>query len=257
VTCWGDNKYGQLGIGSTDTVAHGFPLTTNQTFVSVSVGSYHSCGVFDSNAPVVYCWGFNGTGQLAIDSTGTVYPTLHVVSAGYHLVAAGGAHTCAVDANFAVHCAGDNFYGELGAGNYNTPVYLLIPTVPSQQADSLYSGYAHSCSLRSNVATCWGFDSAGALGIGQMNDSVATPTAVAGGLKFASLGLSPAGYHTCGITTSGAAYCWGYGFYGQIGNGTTSNQSTPTPVIGTPAAPGLSPSRIVARPPTARRPARK
>lgn len=36
--------------------------------------------------------------------------------------------------------------------------------------------------------------------------------------------------HTCGVTTSGAAYCWGYNGYGQLGTGDKTNRVTPAPV---------------------------
>ena len=42
--------------------------------------------------------------------------------------------------------------------------------------------------------------------------------------------MSAGGEHTCGITTSGAAYCWGYGKYGSLGNGLTDGQTTPVAV---------------------------
>src|SRR5204863_1132362 len=38
--------------------------------------------------------------------------------------------------------------------------------------------------------------------------------------------------YTCGIRSSGAAYCWGLNTYGQLGNGTTTNSATPMPVSG-------------------------
>jgi len=44
--------------------------------------------------------------------------------------------------------------------------------------------------------------------------------------------LSAGGSHTCGITTSGAAYCWGYGSYGALGTGTTASASAPVAVSG-------------------------
>jgi alpha-tubulin suppressor-like RCC1 family protein len=37
---------------------------------------------------------------------------------------------------------------------------------------------------------------------------------------------------TCGITRSGAAYCWGFNVYGQLGDGTTTLSASPRPVSG-------------------------
>jgi len=38
--------------------------------------------------------------------------------------------------------------------------------------------------------------------------------------------------HTCGLTTSGAAYCWGGNFVGQLGNGDTISRLEPEVVLG-------------------------
>ncbi len=58
----------------------------------------------------------------------------------------------------------------------------------------------------------------------------ATPVAVAGGLTFAAVS-SGQGY-ACGVTTTGAAYCWGNNGNGQLGDGTTTNRTTPVAVAG-------------------------
>src|SRR5438552_18535504 len=44
--------------------------------------------------------------------------------------------------------------------------------------------------------------------------------------------VSPGDAHTCGITTDGTSYCWGDNSDGQLGDGTTSDRSTPAAVPG-------------------------
>lgn len=44
--------------------------------------------------------------------------------------------------------------------------------------------------------------------------------------------LSSGEYHTCGVTTTGKAYCWGSAEYGQIGNGSSRSSSVPVSVSG-------------------------
>lgn len=44
--------------------------------------------------------------------------------------------------------------------------------------------------------------------------------------------LAAGGYHTCALTTAGGANCWGYDEYGQLGDGTTTHNSTPVAVVG-------------------------
>src|SRR5437773_11781124 len=39
-------------------------------------------------------------------------------------------------------------------------------------------------------------------------------------------------WHTCGLTTDGAAYCWGRGASGQLGNGSTTDSPNPVAVSG-------------------------
>jgi len=57
------------------------------------------------------------------------------------------------------------------------------------------------------------------------------PVAVpVGELKFAR--LSVAWPHICGVTTTGALYCWGANGEGQLGNGTNEDSEHPTLVRG-------------------------
>jgi alpha-tubulin suppressor-like RCC1 family protein len=83
---------------------------------------------------------------------------------------------------------------------------------------------------------CWGVNFSGELGNGGTANSdrpvLVSSTAAfvrvyAGGNATPSYGY---GGYTCGVTASGGAYCWGYNAFGQLGDGTTTDHSTPMPV---------------------------
>jgi len=90
-------------------------------------------------------------------------------------------------------------------GNGSPPV----GTLPRTYALVSSGGY-HTCGLTlDGVAYCWGDNTAWQLGTGGDKSTRGTPTPVAGGLHFASLGAG--GFQTCALTAAGAAYCWGGG----------------------------------------------
>ncbi len=97
---------------------------------------------------------------------------------------------------------------------------------------SLSAGGSHVCGVTTTgAAYCWGRGSVGQLGNGLVNTSSSRPVAVLGGLTFASISAGGS-EHTCGVTTTGAAYCWGSNAFGQFGNGTTTGSATPVLVSG-------------------------
>jgi Regulator of chromosome condensation (RCC1) repeat len=90
------------------------------------------------------------------------------------------------------------------------------------------SGNGHACGL-TGAAYCWGANETGQPGTGTYGySSSPIPIPVAGGLTFTAVavGSNEPGYaglaHTCGVTTAGAAYCWGLNGNGQLGVGTTT-----------------------------------
>src|SRR5439155_1571316 len=105
------------------------------------------------------------------------------------------------------------------------------------------AGGVHTCGVTtSDGAFCWGSNSSGQLGgsaaseceisyyYGSGVPCSTTAVPVAGGFAFAA--VSAGRSHTCGLTTGGAAYCWGDNVQGQLGDGSTISSRNPVAVAG-------------------------
>jgi alpha-tubulin suppressor-like RCC1 family protein len=91
------------------------------------------------------------------------------------------------------------------------------------------SGDSHSCGLTAtNEAYCWGDNSTGQLGNGTSGVPSNVPVAVSTTIKFSSVVAGR--IHTCGLSVTGDAYCWGSNFVGALGNGSGIDSLTPTAV---------------------------
>ena len=239
MSCWGYGNYGQLGNGGTSdktTPTLTSSLGTGRTAVALSSGTFHTCAILDNGA--VSCWGFGGYGQLGNGGTSDkTTPTLtSSLGTGRTAVAlsSGEYHTCAILDNGAVSCWGYPQYGQLGNGGTS---YKSTPTLTSslgtgRTAVALSSGGYHTCAILDNGSvSCWGRGVYGQLGNGATSD-VTTPTLTSSlGTGRTAVALSSGasgGHHTCAILDNGAVSCWGSGSYGQLGNGATSDKTTPT-----------------------------
>ena len=231
--CWGDNDDGQLGDGTRTQRLSPTAVAGGLTFKSLSVGTVHVCGVATSGT--AYCWGFSANGAFGDGTTGLhLTPTVAAPGMTFENIVAGQDFTCALTAEGAAYCWGRGASGELGNGmgtSSATPVLVS----GGLTFRSLVAGGLAACGLtNAGKAYCWGDDFFGALGDGSgaTIDGVTrrvAPVAVAGGLTFQSLS---AGYQTiCGVTETGAGYCWGYNF-GNVGDGTLEHRPRPTAVVG-------------------------
>jgi alpha-tubulin suppressor-like RCC1 family protein len=128
--CWGSGGSGQLGNGtlSSSTVPVSVtPLNvagTNFRPLSVELGTYTSCGIFEGDRPG--CWGLNDRGQLGNGSTGgnaTAPGPLSNVTGALE-IEVGIIHGCVRTASD-VLCWGDNPDGQIGDGTMNR---ALVPT---------------------------------------------------------------------------------------------------------------------------------
>ena len=151
-------------------------------------------------------------------------------------VSAGTEHACGLTTSHVAVCWGWN--GDDDRLGIPDSELMVSGPVAAQGVPPLVSvtvGGGHSCGLTSGgVGYCWGLNENGQLGTGHTNVSQQhLPTAVAGGLTFSSLVAGPSS--TCGLTTAGAAYCWGLDEFGQNGHGgdgSPAEDSVPVAVSG-------------------------
>src|SRR5690606_5115063 len=137
-------------------------------------------------------------------------------------------HTCAAMTYGGLRCWGSNVQKQLGT---TATSYESLPVeVPLGQGiiKQVSARSFSTCAINSSdIAYCWGFNEYGQIGTGTSGGSVASPTQVSGLPNVQD--ISAAGKHTCALTTTGAVYCWGDNFFGQLGDG--SRTSRPTPAL--------------------------
>ena len=226
--CWGNNQLGSLGDGTTTGRNTPTLVQGGHTFAMVSVGG-HTCGATPGGN--AYCWGNNFWGNLGNGSTGGSSTTPVLVQAGvsFAQVSAGLIHSCGIDTSGLAYCWGNNQFGKLGNGNPGVASATPVLVQGGLTFTSISAGTDQTCSVTTGgAAYCWGANNNGQLGDGNGGTDRATPVLVQGGHAFAmvSAGID----HSCGVTTAGAAYCWGSNFQGALGDGNAEIGSD-TPVL--------------------------
>lgn len=198
--CWGDNQYGQLGLGDNsdtkrqigdgtdemDDKLKSVELGSGKTALSVGAGDRHTCALLNDNT--VKCWGNNSFGQLgqgnkdAIgDKAEQMGDQLNAVDLGDNFTVSelyvGGFHNCAVSTDKKVKCWGRNRFGQLGYEDTNDRgdeegemgnalVTLSFPEGYELAANSLSLGQNYTCAIFTNKAVkCWGLSDRGQLGL--------------------------------------------------------------------------------------------
>src|SRR5690606_29549491 len=221
--CWGNNTFGELGVGNNTPRSAPTAVSTGQTFGSIAAqsiaGSNHTCGIASGGA--LFCWGDNSTGQYGRGNTTTANTPQASggASTQYVAVAAGDKFTCGVRTSAAAFCWGLNGSGQLGDSTTNqrlSPVAVKGGLSFSQVATS----QIHSCGLTTGgLVYCWGDNTQGRLGQdpGSVTASL-TPSQVPG--LTGVVQLVAGGGHTCALTGGNQIFCWGLNDFGQLGDGT-------------------------------------
>jgi alpha-tubulin suppressor-like RCC1 family protein len=257
VKCWGENAYGQLGIGNIERIGDG-PDEMGQALIAVDLGTGryalelvagfgYTCARLDNGG--VKCWGnavalglresFSSRG----DGSNEMGDALPYVDLGTNRKAvalyAGWAHTCARLDNATVKCWGKNSDGQLGLGDTVTR-----GVAPSQMGDNLPAldfglflsalqlslGERHTCVLLGDYnVKCWGSGLSGRLGLGNTLSYGNATGRMGNDLPVVNLGrnaleISAGAEHTCARLDDGTTKCWGANGAGQLGVGDADNR---------------------------------
>ena len=232
-------------------------------------GVYRTCAIVNYS---VYCWGKNGWGQLGdgrydgtlgkeadspIDSQVPVKVIQQPgVLAGKKIVKIFVAqyHSCALSDDGLVFCWGDNTVGQLGRGNTSNSSANAYPAqVGGALAGKVVTDIGGTqnigCAIAEGKIYCWGNNNYGLTGRGVTTGISSSPTLVTASNTSTTL---PTNYTATMLANSGSrslimcavangkAYCWGRGYSGGIGDGTSptasgsaSTKTVPTKVVDT------------------------
>jgi alpha-tubulin suppressor-like RCC1 family protein len=257
VTCWGVGGLGGLGNGT----FHDYLVPVDVSGLSsgvaaVSAGGASTCALTTGGG--VKCWGSNIYGELGDGGPTTcaapnAFPWVRCSStpvdvsgltSGVVAIAKGDAHVCALTTGGGVKCWGRNDVGQLGIGDTSShcdpssPGDLPCSSTPvdvsglTSGVAAISAGTSYTCALMNTGGVkCWGSNGGGQLGNGTTTDAQ-VPVDVSG-LTSGVAAVSAGNGNTCAVMTSGGAKCWGHGWEGELGNGTTIDSHVPVDVDAT------------------------
>ncbi len=257
VKCWGENQYGQLGLGDTNDRGDGagemgtnlsaIDFGTNKTATAIAVGAESACAIL--NLGEVKCWGRNNDGELGQGNTtdlgdgGT--PSIAAAPAvnlgtgkTAKSIAAGDEYFCAVLNDNTLKCWGNNSNGQLGLGDTNDrgdgagemgDALLSVNLGTGLTATSVATGKSTTCAVLSdNTLKCWGSNVQGQVGQGDTTTPVTSPSPVINvGSGKTAVSVAIGNSHTCAVLIDVSVKCWGLNLEGQLGLDNTTPLTAP------------------------------
>ena len=236
VMAWGDDEFGQLGNGRSETLSS-VPVAVSglDEVTAIAAGGEHSLALLANGT--VMAWGDNESGQLGTGNfEESDVPKAVKGLSGVSAISAGGEHSLALLKSGTVMAWGDDEFGQLGNGAVKTSdVPVAVKGLSGVSAIS--AGGEHSLALlKGGTVMAWGDDEADQLGeeAGPEEEEIAysdVPVAV-GGLSGVSA-ISAGGEHSLALLKGGTVMAWGDDAQGQLGDGATSAPvATPVAVEG-------------------------
>ncbi|HEX5871684.1 MAG TPA: hypothetical protein VFY65_14755 [Longimicrobium sp.] len=227
--CWGYGVSGNLGNGGVSDRNVPVPVTMpdGEVFTQIDGGHSQACAVAASGQ--AYCWGTASNGVLGTGFWASTTPAavLQPQGVSFTKISTGVYNTCAIGPSGAYCWGHAGVLGDSVGNESGVPVPVALPA--GEVLTDISVGRRHTCGIASSGTTwCWGFGGNGQLGNGGFAYS-AVPVPVTPPLGITFTQVVAGNEFTCALA-GGAAYCWGRGLYGALGNGLDVDAGVPVAV---------------------------
>jgi len=223
VWAWGNNEYGQLGIGST--ANRNVPTQVNITDVK-NIYVYQGTVYALKNDGTLWAWGYNNYGQVGDGTTTNRTSPVQINIGNVKEVYAYNNYVIALKNDGSVWAWGANGSGQLGIG---TTANKYVPTqVSITDVKNIYIVSATVYALK-NDGTLWAW---GSNGYGQVGDgtTINRTSPVQVDIDNIKKILINTGDFIIVLKNDGTVWGWGYNYFGMLGDGTTVNKNRPTQI---------------------------
>lgn len=227
---WGNNIYNQLGYSTISNTYSPNRIGTDTNWKSVYASHYFTLAIKTDGT--LWSWGYNFYGQLGDGTNVNKLVPLQIGTSTWFTVATRFNHNLGIKTDGTLWAWGSNSGGQLGNGTtVNTNVPIQIGTAANWKTISVGIGYSLAIKA-DNTLWAWGDNYYGQLGDGTFVTKT-VPTQIGTDANWKSVATGgDTNTHTLAIKIDGTLWAWGINTYGQLGDGTTINKTTPIQVGG-------------------------
>ena len=230
---WGRNAYGNLGNNSMTFTGISSPIQTisgGTNWGSVSCG-YSLTGAIKTDG-TLWLWGDNDRGQLGDNTRLHRSSPVQTVTGGtnWSQVSCGSNHTAAIKTDGTLWIWGRNAYGQLGDNTLTSKSSPVQTIAGGTNWSSVACGSEITAAIKTDgTLWTWGINNIGQLGDNTLINRSSPVQTIAGSINWKK--VSTGNFHIAAIKTDGILWTWGQNAFGNLGDLTVSNKSSPIQVI--------------------------